>query len=45
MKAKLLLASLLTFIIFLVGVSLVFADCTLLRDDGHQVCPIEDKKT
>ena len=43
MKAKLLLASLLTFIIFLGGVSLVFADCTGCGDDGHQVCPIEDK--
>lgn len=43
MKGKLLLASLLTFIIFLGGVSLVFADCTGCGDDGHQVCPIEKK--
>jgi hypothetical protein len=43
MKAKLLLASLLTFFIFLGGVSIVFADCTGCGDDGHQVCPIEDK--
>ena len=45
MKGKLLLASLLTFIIFLGGVSLVFADCTGCGDDGHQVCPIEKKHT
>ena len=43
MKGRLLLASLLTFIIFLGGVSLVFADCTGCGDDGHQVCPIEKK--
>ena len=43
MKAKLLLASLLTFFIFLGGVSIVFADCTGCGDDGHQVCPIEKK--
>ena len=45
MKGRLLLASLLTFIIFLGGVSLVFADCTGCGDDGHQVCPIEKKHT
>ena len=43
MKGRLLLVSLLTFIIFLGGVSLVFADCTGCGDDGHQVCPIEKK--
>ena len=43
MKGRLLLAGLLTFIIFLGGVSLVFADCTGCGDDGHQVCPIEKK--
>ena len=43
MKGRLLLASLLTFIIFLGGISLVFADCTGCGDDGHQVCPIEKK--
>ena len=43
MKGRLLLARLLTFIIFLGGVSLVFADCTGCVDDGHQVCPIEKK--
>ena len=43
MKGKYLLAGLLSFIIFLGGVSLVFADCTGCGDDGHQVCPIEKK--
>ena len=43
MKGRLLLAGLLTFIIFLGGISLVFADCTGCGDDGHQVCPIEKK--
>ena len=43
MTGRFILAGLLTFIIFLGGVSIVFADCTGCGDDGHQVCPIEDK--
>ena len=43
MQGRFLLASLLTLIIFLGGLSLAFADCTGCGDDGHQVCPIEKK--
>ena len=43
MTGRYILAGLLTFIIFLGGVSIVFADCTGCGDDGHQVCPIEKK--
>ena len=45
MTGRYILAGLLTFIIFLGGVSIVFADCTGCGDDGHQVCPIEKKHT
>ena len=38
MQGRFLLASLLTLIIFLGGLSLAFADCTGCGDDGHQVC-------
>ena len=45
MTGRYILSGLLTFIIFLGGVSIVFADCTGCGDDGHQVCPIEKKHT
>ena len=43
MQGKNLLLGLLAVIILLGGLSIAFADCTGCGDDGHQVCPIEDK--
>ena len=43
MQGKNLLLGLLFTIILLGGLSVAFADCTGCGDDGHQVCPIEEK--
>ena len=43
MQGKNLLLGLLTVILLLGGLSIAMADCTGCGDDGHQVCPIEEK--
>ena len=43
MQGRNLLLGLLTVILLLGGLSIAMADCTGCGDDGHQVCPIEEK--